>query len=122
MVLTAFVPAPTYFIRDPGRVSGTVRPFVLPRRHSNDGGRLLVDSAQTIVISRFILNLRRSDQKNRAVETQFSLFTSPAIQVPTRELVNDMGQPLAYENSAADDVTGFGAGQHSGERDDWAAE
>ena len=49
-------------------------------------------SLQIIIISRFLLNLRRSERKNQAVSINLS-------QVPTLyvgSLVNDMGNPLDH--------------------------
>ena len=61
--------------------------------------RTCADSAQIIIISRFILNIRRSDQKNRTVESNLSHFaTSQAsIQIWSLEhVVSEMGQPLDH--------------------------
>lgn len=56
-----------------------------------------MDSAPTMIISRFILNLRRSDRKNQAVESRFSRFAASGFHVQTLEgFIGEMGQPLDH--------------------------
>lgn len=65
---------------------------------------------KTIIISRFILALRRSDQKNRTVESRFSQFAASGIRVPSNGgFVGEMGQLLDHGLLEAE--------EHDGERD-----
>ena len=75
------------------------RTFVHIRVHvsTNGGVRKFPASVQLIIISRFILNLRRSDQDQRTVPSNPS-------QVPTLgSFLNDMGNLL---NQGSDDAEG----------------
>ena len=49
---------------------------------------------QLIVVSKFILAIRRSDQRNRAVESRFSQFAGSGLEIPT--FAGDMGQLLDH--------------------------
>ena len=54
-------------------------------------------SAPTIIISRFILDLRRSDLKARAADSHFSHFMATGIQFPTiAAIAEEMGQTLEH--------------------------
>ena len=56
-----------------------------------------MNSAPTITISRFILNLRRSAEKGRTADSRFSHFSASRFRVPSfAEFVGEMGQPLDY--------------------------
>ena len=58
-----------------------------------------------ILISRFILNLRRADQRNRSVESRFSRFAPSELFVTSHIdiIVEEMGQPLLYDVDAAEE-------------------
>ena len=62
-------------------------------------------SAPMILISRFILNLRRADQRNRSVESRFSRFAPSELLVTSHfdQIVEEMGQPLLYDVDAAEE-------------------
>ena len=66
---------------------------------------------QTIIISRFMLALRRSDQKSRTVESRFSQFAASRIHVQTiNGFVGEMGQLLDHGLLEAE--------EHDGGRDE----
>ena len=56
-----------------------------------------------IIISRFILNLRRADQKNRTLTSNLSHFTTSGIGMPSfGNMVNEMGGPLDHGSDEAE--------------------
>lgn len=58
----------------------------------NDSMHMFPASVQTIIISRFMLNLRRSAQKSRTVPSKPSRVRT----LPIGSLMNDMGDPLDH--------------------------
>ena len=64
-----------------------------------------MSSAPTIIISRFILNLRRSDRKNSTLESRFSRFAISGFRVPNLDgFIGEMGQPLDHGFHDSDEV------------------
>ena len=61
-------------------------------------------SAPSIIISRFILNLRRANERYRTVESHFSRFTMPEFQIQTAgRFIGEMGFPLDHSSQEPED-------------------
>ena len=70
----------------------------------NDSMPTCTERAQTIIISRFILNLRRSDQKNRTVTSNLSHFAASGFGMPSfGNMVSEMGGPLDHGPDEAEE-------------------
>ena len=66
-----------------------------------------MDSVQTIIISRFILSLRRADQRNRTVPSNLSQFAASGIGMPSfGNISGEMGGPLDHGPDEAEEPQG----------------
>ena len=66
-----------------------------------------MERAQMIIISRFILNLRRADQKNRTLTSNLSHFAASGVGMPSfGNISGEMGGPLDHGPDEAEEPQG----------------
>ncbi|KAJ3545263.1 hypothetical protein NM688_g5644 [Phlebia brevispora] len=77
---------------------------VVPAFRSTNVIDVFIDVLPSIVISRFLINLRQANSAAPSDMTRFSHFSAPNFHVPTLpEIIGNLGEPLANSDEALDD-------------------
>ncbi|KAJ3554450.1 hypothetical protein NM688_g3103 [Phlebia brevispora] len=74
----------------------------VPTTKLNDPISLFITSLTPILISRFLLNLRRADEASMATDPSISEGIYSTWRVSDSKILGDLGQPLDYESEAQD--------------------